>query len=287
MSKPFFTILSLGAAFALALPAPHATAQAGSHTAAQGVLQRFGPDMLDHVVRADASGGAPQPDVWEFRTLDPLSPTGLRRFTHGRRGATDHGAPIDGYPDSLPGGFFSWASVRVDSHAAFQIAEAQATHARISFNSLDYSLRAREGTRIPVWHISLRDSNNRIVGQVEISATEGEVLRRVWVRQATPVGRRAPGIARIEDSLSPIPSMAPPVPPPPMREADTTDEEPEAEGNGAEERERERNSTERGDNGSAIPLAPREFADDEPVAEEEDGVAPPPMPDPTPPAPIP
>lgn len=282
MSKPFFTVLILGSAFSLAVPVPNATAQTSSHAAAQGVLQRFGMQVLDNVVRVDARDGSPQPNAWEFRTLDPLSPTGLRRFTHGRRGATDHGAPTDGYPDSLPSGFFSWASVRVDSHSAFQIAEAQATHARISFNSLDYSLRAREGTRTPIWHVALRDANNRIVGQVEIAATDGEVLRRVWVRQATPVGRRSPGIARIEDSLSPIASMAPPEPPPPAGETD-----PQDETGGDEEWQSTRESTGHEDNNSAIPLAPRESIDKEPTVEGDDEPPPPPMPDPTPLTPIP
>ena len=109
--------------------------------------------------------------------------------------------------------------MRVDSDAAFAIADKEARQARIGFDAVNYLLRPKEGSPEPVWTLMLVDTAKRLVGRIEISAGSGEVVRRIWLRYAGATGRN---LARIEDSASPAhPLEAPlpgPVPVPPMPE---------------------------------------------------------------------
>jgi hypothetical protein len=79
-----------------------------------------------------------------------------------------------------PEGFFSLARIKVDSGQAFRIADKEAGLAHVGFDTLDFRLRTREFTEDAVWTIKLRNADDEIVGNVDISASTAKILRAVW-----------------------------------------------------------------------------------------------------------
>lgn len=196
-----------------------AEAPTTARSAADNVLMRFGPAAVATLAGVEGTRGTPQPPRWTFMAADAVSKTGLKQFVANANGAADRGALENGYPEAIPAGFFNWTQVRVDSDAAFAIADKEARQARIGFDAVNYLLRPKEGSPEPVWTLMLVDTAKRLVGRIEISAGSGEVVRRIWLRYAGATGRN---LARIEDSASPAhpleASLPPPVPVPPMPE---------------------------------------------------------------------
>lgn len=177
----------------------------------------LGPQSLDALVAVIGHYGTPQPKAWEFCLVDPATKGGVRALRVSGRRATPQAPENGGYETTVPTGFFRWQDVKVDSITAFHAADQEAKAAMVGFDSVQYLLRAREGTAQPVWFLSLWDQEERTVGRLEISATTGKVERRVWLRYSG----RGTWPVKIEDSLSPYASMrplppAPPVPPPPV-----------------------------------------------------------------------
>jgi len=159
---------------------------------------RFGADAVKWIAEMKAVGGQPQPLQWDVLAFDPLAPGLLHHFRSSGGVAQDGGADSRRYPNDAPAGFFALADLRVDSAAAFTIAEAEARKARLGFDSCDYFLKLKEFSREPLWRLELVDAVHRMVGAIYISGTNGQVLRTVWV------GRDAVnGSPRIIDSLTP------------------------------------------------------------------------------------
>jgi hypothetical protein len=177
----------------------------------------LGPQALEALVGVVGHYGTPQPKAWEFTLVDPAARGGVRALRVNGRRATPKAPDEGGYESSVPLGFFRWSDVKVDSITAFHAADQEARAAMIGFDSVQYVLRAREGTAQPVWYLSLWDKEERTVGRLEISATTGKVERRVWMRYID----RNDVPVKVEDSLAPYASMkplppAPPIPPPPV-----------------------------------------------------------------------
>ena len=195
---------------ALAFTVLPIAAQVPGHVAeaAGSVGQALGPQALAALVSVEGHNGLPQPKAWDFTVADPSTRNGVRvlRATPQRAvPSADRAVPV-GYPLNIPGGFFRWSDVRVDSTAAFAAADREARAAMVGFDSVHYLLRVRDGTTTPVWTLTLLDVENRAVGRLEVSAVSGQVERRVWLRYAGP---GSPALIRIEDSASPFASLRP------------------------------------------------------------------------------
>jgi hypothetical protein len=67
-----------------------------------------------------------------------------------------------------------------DSSSAFRIADKAAKTASIAFDSLNYALKPRTDSSAPVWIVSLADTKGTTVGQIDIAADSGSVLRTNW-----------------------------------------------------------------------------------------------------------
>jgi len=210
---------AFGSLLLLSQPLPAAEAPTTARSSADNVIMRFGPAAVAALAGVEGIKGTPQPVRWTFMAADAGSKTGLKQIVANANGAADRGALENGYPEAIPAGFFNWTQVRVDSDAAFAIADKEARQARIGFDAVNYLLRPKEGSPEPVWTLMLIDTAKRLVGRIEISAGSGEVVRRIWLRYAGATGRN---LARIEDSASPAhpldASVPPPVPVPPMPE---------------------------------------------------------------------
>ena len=217
-------LTGIGGAFVLGAAAWAAEAPITARGAADHVQMRFGPAALSALGGVEGTRGTPQPVRWTFMAADSRSKSGLKQYVSNANGAVDRGAVENGYPDSIPLGYFDWSRVKVDSDAAFQTADKEARGAKIGFDSVNFLLRAKEGSPEPIWTLMLVDTSRRLVGRVEVSAASGEVVRRIWLRYKEGPGKT---LTRIEDSASPAHPLANPVPtvsapltvPPPLNPA--------------------------------------------------------------------
>lgn len=207
---PFFRAVGLAVLVPL-VSAPPAAAQSGNtvQEAAAVVGTTLGPQSLDALVAVIGHYGTPQPKTWEFNLVDPGTKGAVRALRVSGPRATPKAPENGGYESTVPTGFFRWQDVKVDSITAFHAADQEARAAMVGFDSVQFLLRAREGTAQPVWLLSLWDQEERTVGRLEISASTGKVERRVWMRYSA----RGSAPLKVEDSFSPYASMRPQPPP--------------------------------------------------------------------------
>ncbi|MCB1064872.1 MAG: hypothetical protein KDN20_18380 [Verrucomicrobiae bacterium] len=162
-----------------------AMAQRDRGLTARGALEllakRFGAERAEWIVEMRGFEGVPDPEEWEITTWDPKSRFMVREYWAGDGEATDEGNSDKYYPDRSPFGFVRVTDLKLDSKAAFVIAEAEARKAKMGFDALNYILRCREFSREPVWTLELIDADERLSGKVYISGSTGEVLRTVWI----------------------------------------------------------------------------------------------------------
>ncbi len=145
------------------------------------VSERFGAERVEWLIEMRGYEGVPEPEEWEIDAWDPRSRFQTREYWAGGREATNEGSSDDYYPERSPFGFVRVTDLKLDSKAAFVIAEAEARKAKMGFDSLNYFLRCREFSREPIWTLELVDAGGGIAGKVYISGSTGEVLRTVWI----------------------------------------------------------------------------------------------------------
>lgn len=156
------------------------------------ISTQFGPRSTLWIAELKGLNGVPQPSDWQVVSYDDRSPKLLYRFWASAGRAVDGGPDDDLYFTNIPNGYFSLNQIGVDSVAAFTIAEGEARKAKMAFDSCDYLLSVREYTTEPMWELSLLDAAQLLVGKIFLSATNGQVMRTVWVyrdQRARPDGR--------------------------------------------------------------------------------------------------
>jgi len=181
-------------------------AEAG--TTAGAALEVFagekGAEARQSVVGVRGERGQDQPERWEVVVADAVRGghavylvDGTRVLEGGRVKGKVEGAPV------------SWTGFRIDSDAAFRIADVEARKARVGFDSIDYALRGFPGEGAPRWQLRLRDAAGRETGAVEIHGTTGSVMGGKWGGKAAEHGgspvasalpRRSGGEIEIEES---------------------------------------------------------------------------------------
>ncbi|MCF6313979.1 MAG: hypothetical protein L3J39_16150 [Verrucomicrobiales bacterium] len=148
--------------------------------------QKFGANRFQSIVEMRAFNGVPQPKEWNVVVYDPASIYLLTEYWIGDGRAVNEGPHDEIYPDKAPIGFINFAKLKLDSVAAFTVAEGEARRARVGFDSLNYILRAREYSDEPVWILALVDADKRLVGKVHLSGVTGSVLRTIWIDRQGP-----------------------------------------------------------------------------------------------------
>lgn len=197
---PIFLGLVLSALFLVPSQAQRATGLS-AREALDLVGRQFGSEQVGHIVEIRGYEGIPEPSEWEIWVWDERTPSMVRKFWAGRGRATNEGSSDDYYPKRSPFGFVRNADLRLDSKAAFVIAEAEARKAKMGFDSLNYVLRCREFSKEPIWTLELVDAAGKIVGKVYLSGSTGQVLRTVWIYRGSQ--GRPGGLPRIVDSAEP------------------------------------------------------------------------------------
>jgi hypothetical protein len=133
------------------------------------------------VVRILGWNGQDQPEKWNILVRDPQAPGRFHEFTiEGRRMLARRVYQND-RAGTLPTATVPLASVVLDSSDAFLVADREGKRAQIGFDTIHYELRTEIGGQGPVWYLELRDQEYRVVGRLEIRASDGNLLRKQWV----------------------------------------------------------------------------------------------------------
>lgn len=145
------------------------------------ILQtRIGTEACEPLVAIHGEQGQDQPAEWDFLTVNNQSPNLGQEFAVDQNGVVDKGVPSGLYPSETPPGFIDTTQLLVDSPYVFQLLHQAAVRARVAFNSVDYTLVAKEYGREPVWRLEALDIKGRPVGKLDASAKSGSVFRTVW-----------------------------------------------------------------------------------------------------------
>lgn len=128
--------------------------------------------------------GQPEPVQWLILTSLPTSPEVLREsvFARGRLLVERKFSPVPG--QDLPHLPLDRSLLKVDSAAAFQLAETLAHRQKLAFDSAHFQLRVRDLGSEPVWMLHLLNRAQVSIGVVYLSATTGTVLRESWTLPA-------------------------------------------------------------------------------------------------------
>lgn len=148
--------------------------------ALQALQTRIGPEACGVLVALHGQQGQDQPEQWIVLTLNSQSPNLGQQFVISQNGVIDEGVPPGLYPVETPPGFIDRSLVLVDSPYAFQTLNQVAVRAQVAFNSVNYTLVAREYGKEPVWRLEAIDAKGRTAGQVDLSATSGAIYRSIW-----------------------------------------------------------------------------------------------------------
>jgi hypothetical protein len=147
---------------------------------------------ITKIAEISARGATPFPIAWDLKFYDPASPTYLTDLRPGERPEPSS----HDYAEGKPPTYFDVTRVKLDVDKAFEVANKEAAIAKVGFDRLDYSLRAREFSQEPVWTLRLVNEEEQLVGTVELSAESGRVFRTIWLRRGPE-----PGQIRVIDSV--------------------------------------------------------------------------------------
>jgi len=151
------------------------------------LAQKFGTDRFQWIMEMRGFNGIPQPREWNVVVYDASSATLLIEYWAGDGRAVNEGPYDEIYPDKAPIGYIDFSKLKLDSVAAFTVAEGEARKARVGFDSLNYVLRSREYSNDPVWILALIDADQRLVGKVHVSGVTGSILRTIWINRQGPI----------------------------------------------------------------------------------------------------
>lgn len=167
MNRPLFS-----AAAALLFSSVFAFAGDTAYDALRAAGARLGADSQNRLVEISGKGGRPQPSLWQVQLEEP-SGKGGQVQVNVQRGVVVGQSKASG---GAPGVRLNLASIQLDSDGVFAIANTEAIRSDISFDRLNYVLRAEGG--FPVWRVELLDGPASLVGSLKISADTGAVIER-------------------------------------------------------------------------------------------------------------
>lgn len=131
--------------------------------------------------------GEPRPQEWKLVYTDPAARGGVKEITASGDVVVSERTPLRGYAGIGTSQPVSLTRLKIDSDAAFDIANGQATKKRLGFNWVDYTLRANNVTGAPMWILRLYDNMGAPVGVVQISGEDGSIIMPLSV---APSARR-------------------------------------------------------------------------------------------------
>lgn len=171
------------------LAAGHSMA-ATAYEALQVVKKARGDGILKQLVEVRGEAGQPQPQSWTVLMSDPSARGGIREFVVADGAIASERTPVRGYTAGT-GAFpvLDFARLNLDSDGAFRVANTHAVNAKLGFHTVDYTLRTNDADGAPMWVLHLSDYMGAPVGNLEVSAENGKVVRAL---QVDPDAREKP-----------------------------------------------------------------------------------------------
>jgi len=190
----------------LALVALPLSASANAVEAANAVFRTYGQGYSDRIITVAGERGTPAPPQWHVFAYDINTPGLIAHFVV-RNNVVDSASLLDAETSKQwAAQIVQWNQVKINSDAAFRIANNAAIAAKRGFDSADYRLaRPREGGN-PRYYMDLRDANLMVVGIVQIDAVTGAIVSQQWPAelQRHPHGNRQEAVdwARVRDEMA-------------------------------------------------------------------------------------
>ena len=120
--------------------------------------------------------GGSQPATWKVVFSDPSLRGGVTEVFVTDGVVTEQRTPQHGYAGVGSLTTIDITRLKLDSTAAFILANGQARKRGLGFNWVDYDLQANNVTGVPEWELTLFDHMGARVGVIHISAEDGTIL---------------------------------------------------------------------------------------------------------------
>lgn len=146
--------------------------------AALRALKEQRPELLSKMVEIEGARGATQPDSWTFLFQDPTARGGVRELILQSGAILSERTPLRGYSGvgDLP--VMAVDRLKLDSNAAFLLANQEAVRLGAGFHWVNYTLRTDAvGGRGALWNLELIDYLGVPVGNLSISAETGKIVQ--------------------------------------------------------------------------------------------------------------
>jgi hypothetical protein len=196
---PQFPLLKkLALIFLLGTLAAGPSIAATAYEALQVVKKARGDGVLKHLVEVRGETGQPQPQSWTILMSDPAARGGIREFVVTGGEIASERTPVRGYTVGT-GAFpvLNFTRLNLDSDGAFKVANTHAAREKLGFHTVDYTLRMNDADGAPMWVLHLFDYMGAPVGNLEVSAEDGKVLRAL---QVDPDAREKPVVETDDES---------------------------------------------------------------------------------------
>ncbi len=148
-----------------------------SSSALQGLKEASRSELLNGLAELKGKEGIPQPAEWIILCNDPSAHGGIRELTIANGHIVSERTPMGEYAGEGDLPHLTVTPTMLDSGAIFKIADREAKAAKIGFDSIDYILRVDAISGKPLWIIQLHKISGALVGNMEVSAETGEVLK--------------------------------------------------------------------------------------------------------------
>ncbi len=153
--------------------------------AISAVLNSYGQAYRDRLVAVVGQKGAHQPIVWHIMAYD-LKVAGRLSYFQVANGKIVQATLLSAEQSkNRLGPAFKMNDLRKNSTDAFAIANAAATAAKVGFHTLSYEIVGRGPGQTPIYNLELRDFQERVVAELVIDGTSGQMIAANWEAQPT------------------------------------------------------------------------------------------------------
>ncbi len=152
------------------------TAAAQGDGSALDALKLIPKDVAKRLARIEAREGSPVPERWYLLVHDPAEERGLREFVVAE-GKFVTSRTLSQFADSLkPADVIGADTVKVDSSHVAKLAAAFAAANGAKIGTLNYELGRDAASNVPVWKVTVLDTEGDQIGVLAVNATRGAVL---------------------------------------------------------------------------------------------------------------
>ncbi|MDX2080858.1 MAG: hypothetical protein SFU53_08750 [Terrimicrobiaceae bacterium] len=140
-------------------------------------MRAIPPDFSDGILVVTGRSGAPDPSDWIVLARENQDVSTLERFVLRGGRVESRSTSLDAAEAFRGSDYINPDEVAVDSRQAWTIAVGALESKGAAAASADYSLKVPGKDVDGVWTVKVLDAKGNTLGEVEVSATSGDVLR--------------------------------------------------------------------------------------------------------------